>query len=160
MSAASTSLTSTLSAATLAVLPEGTSSEVINAVQAMLEETTTRTASTSSIGCTADEQNVHTECLVIRDSILTLLLKLHSKLSGGKLNSYVPEALRSSAALGGQRTEESRIGDGAFFVGNVLDKIGRSCDHSRCKMEAVYQNNTAPTEKAASGKKKPDLEER
>jgi len=64
----------------------------------------------------------------INDSIVSLLVKLHSKLSG-KPDSYTPMAERRlDPALANtitQQYNESRIGDGCFFIEKVLDKI---CD--------------------------------
>ena len=48
-------------------------------------------------------------------SLLELLLKLHGKMSG-KLNSYVPMAMRDGQQ-GDHPLTDSRIGDGIFFVG-------------------------------------------
>lgn len=60
----------------------------------------------------------------VNESIISLLLKLHAKLSGTP-DSYVP----------GQQTAEglldSRIGDGPFFIAKVLDRIA-SLDE-RCR---------------------------
>ena len=64
----------------------------------------------------------------IQDSIISLLVKLHSKLSG-RPDSYSPLAERRKdpklAATCTQVYRESRIGDGCFFIEKVLDKI---CD--------------------------------
>ena len=64
----------------------------------------------------------------INDSIVSLLVKLHSKLSG-KPDSYTPMVeRRANPALANTTTQqykESRIGDGCFFIEKVLDKI---CD--------------------------------
>ena len=64
----------------------------------------------------------------INESIITLLLKLHSKLSG-KPDSYSPISQRSKdpklAGSCSQAYQDCRIGDGCFFIEKVLDKI---CD--------------------------------
>lgn len=51
----------------------------------------------------------------MEESIISLLIKLHSKLTG-KPNSYRPNFDESS---------DSRIGDGPFFIAKLLNKIGR-----------------------------------
>ena len=64
----------------------------------------------------------------INDSIISLLVKLHSKLSG-RPDSYSPLVERRKdpklAASCTQPYRDSRIGDGCFFIEKVLDKI---CD--------------------------------
>jgi len=64
----------------------------------------------------------------INDSIISLLVKLHSKLSG-KPDSYSPLSERKKdsklAPTCTQGYRDSRIGDGCFFIEKVLDKI---CD--------------------------------
>ncbi|XP_046390043.1 E3 ubiquitin-protein ligase Ubr3 isoform X2 [Ischnura elegans] len=54
--------------------------------------------------------------VVVNESIISLLLKLHSHLSGVP-DSYCPEGAQSRV------TETGRIGDGPFFVGRLLDRI-------------------------------------
>ena len=70
----------------------------------------------------------------INESIISLLLKLHSKLSG-RPDSYIPHQERlvtpSLAATTTQEYSQSRIGDGCFFIEKVLDNISRldsACD--------------------------------
>ena len=64
----------------------------------------------------------------INESIISMLVKLHSKLSG-KPDSYSPLTERKKdpklAATCTERYRECRIGDGCFFIEKVLDKI---CD--------------------------------
>ncbi|ROT84089.1 putative E3 ubiquitin-protein ligase UBR3 isoform X1 [Penaeus vannamei] len=55
------------------------------------------------------------EYIAVEESIISLLIKLHSKLTG-KPNSYRPNFDESS---------DSRIGDGPFFIAKLLNKIGR-----------------------------------
>ena len=68
----------------------------------------------------------HRSVVTINESIISLLLKLHSKLSG-RPDSYIPFAeRRSNPSLRSSTTPEyvqSRIGDGCFFIEKVLDKI-------------------------------------
>ena len=68
----------------------------------------------------------------VNESIVSLLLRLHSKYSG-RPDSYVPKQHR----YGVSATEDyiqSRIGDGCFFVEKVLDKI---CDLDEACAESV-----------------------
>lgn len=55
------------------------------------------------------------EYVSVEESIISLLIKLHSKLSG-KPNSYRPNF---------SDTSDSRIGDGPFFIAKLLNKLGR-----------------------------------
>lgn len=55
------------------------------------------------------------EYVSVEESIISLLIKLHSKLSG-KPNSYRPNF---------SNTNDSRIGDGPFFIAKLLNKLGR-----------------------------------
>ncbi|XP_076043889.1 ubr3 ubiquitin ligase [Oratosquilla oratoria] len=55
------------------------------------------------------------EYVEVGETMISLLLKLHSKLSG-KNNSYRPDF---------EDTSDSRIGDGPFFIAKVLNKLGR-----------------------------------
>lgn len=55
------------------------------------------------------------EYVAVEESIISLLIKLHSKLTG-KPNSYRPNF---------SDTSDSRIGDGPFFIAKLLNKIGR-----------------------------------
>ena len=86
-------------------------------------------------------------------------MKLHSKLSG-KPNSYVPESLRQASSS--SDSMGSRIGNGVFFVGKVLDKIGRGSERCRARLEEIYNRNVAPVEleEPSGKKKKTDMEER
>ena len=79
--------------------------------------------------------NAHRSVVNINESIISLLVKLHSKLSG-KPDSYTPKPERSKVpSLAHTLTPEyaeSRIGDACFFVEKVLDKIcdlDSACEH-------------------------------
>ena len=68
----------------------------------------------------------------INESIITLLLRLHSKYSG-RSDSYVPKYQRHGVSV----TEDylqSRIGNGCFFIEKVLDKIG---DFDKASAESI-----------------------
>lgn len=60
--------------------------------------------------------------LIVNESILSLLIKIHCKLSDGKRNSYVP---LSNQIPSSNEEEESRIGDGPHFIGQLLNKISK-----------------------------------
>ena len=77
----------------------------------------------------------HRTVVSVNESIISLLLKFHSKLTG-RQDSYVPVAERAKmpalTATTVPEYRESRIGDGAFFVEKVLDKIcelDEACEH-------------------------------
>lgn len=55
------------------------------------------------------------EYVEVEESIISLLIKLHSKMTG-KPNSYRPDFSKP--------TKDSRIGDGPFFIAKVLNKLG------------------------------------
>lgn len=61
---------------------------------------------------------------MLQESIISLLLKLHSVLSG-RPDSYVLGQHRALGLL------DSRIGDGPFFVAKVLDRIAELDDACR-----------------------------
>lgn len=87
-----------------------------------------------------------TECIAIDESILSLLLKLHSSLSFAKdsfsldevnnkkdenemdINEAGPSSHPSSSQSkhANTHTSESRFGDGPYFIGNLLTKIARA----------------------------------
>lgn len=62
----------------------------------------------------------HPQTVKINESIISLLLKLHSQLSGIP-DSYVPEEQEQS--MSDDSEPESVIGDGSFFVAKLLRKI-------------------------------------
>jgi hypothetical protein len=60
-------------------------------------------------------------CNIIGESIVSLMLQLHSKYSG-KPDSYLPPASRQGISVTPEYTE-SRVGDACFFIEKVLDLI-------------------------------------
>ena len=58
----------------------------------------------------------------VNESIVTLLLRLHSKYSG-RPDSYIPKYQRHGVSIT-EDYHQSRIGDGCFFIEKVLDRIG------------------------------------
>ena len=74
----------------------------------------------------------------VNESIVTLLLRLHSKYSG-RPDSYIPKQHRSGISTG-EDYARSRIGDGSFFVEKVLDKI--------CNLDETCLENVAASRQA------------
>ncbi|KOC63815.1 E3 ubiquitin-protein ligase UBR3 [Habropoda laboriosa] len=70
--------------------------------------------------------SLQSQTVQVNESIITLLLRLHSQLSGVP-DSYNPEqsAMSDNEASSSSTVEpaESRIGDGPFFIGQLLNKI-------------------------------------
>jgi len=60
------------------------------------------------------------ETVEVNESIISLLLKLHSHLSGNP-DSYNPEEPSSSSNA--DQSVDSRIGDGPYFVAKLLQRI-------------------------------------
>lgn len=96
------------------------------------------------------------DSIVIEESILSLLLKLHSQLSGSLDSFSLTEgSAESDAAMDYDREEagpstrpdssqnivvsESRIGDGPYFIGNLLKKIAKSDRVSGSAIEEIRQ---------------------
>ena len=142
-------------------------SEVMNVVETLLEEamalpapptnngnTTTTVAMVNkrSQGVTVmlDKKFVK-QVVPIEESMLSLLVKLHAKLSG-KSNSYVPMSLRKKQS----DDKDSRIGDGPFFISKVLDVICRASEQC-CQLVSDIYNKSLPR---ANDKKEMDRDER
>ena len=89
-------------------------------------------------------------CVPINESIISMLIKLHSKLSG-KVGSYQPLSMCKRQAT------ESVIGDGPFFIAKVLDKMSRSSTDCAKSIEEVYKS-LIPKD-AGSGKKRDTAKE-
>ena len=60
------------------------------------------------------------ETVQVNESIISLLLKLHSQLTGTQ-NSYRPDHPSNNSFT--DRSSDSRIGDGPFFVAKLLWRI-------------------------------------
>ncbi|XP_014216341.1 E3 ubiquitin-protein ligase Ubr3 [Copidosoma floridanum] len=76
--------------------------------------------------------SVQPQMVRVNESIISLLLKLHSQLSGAPDSYTPPEAFLASEAEAGsssmdtsspEAASESRIGDGPFFIGQLLNRI-------------------------------------
>lgn len=79
----------------------------------------------------------------IGESIISLLLKLHSQLSGVS-DSYNPDQQPSTSeseagTSSSQSSSESRIGDGPFFIGQLLKKISNL--DPTCKQNILETRN-------------------
>ncbi|XP_077515931.1 ubr3 ubiquitin ligase isoform X2 [Amblyomma americanum] len=59
----------------------------------------------------------------VNESLVSLLLKLHSKLSGRVDSYHLPD--RDQAGPTPEQQEQNRVGDGPHFVGLLLDKLVR-----------------------------------
>ena len=158
------------------VVPQGTSPEIISAVQAMLDEATnqveavenfvqsqTRRVSESpavrSQGVSVNFDSIKTSKAVpINESIISLLVKLHAKLSG-KVNSYTPESLRACSSQ--SVDTDCRIGDGPYFISNLLDKICRRSPECADIVNSIH-SVSIPRDRSGKGKRKDisDKEER
>ncbi|CAM1322004.1 UBR3 (predicted) [Pycnogonum litorale] len=57
----------------------------------------------------------------VNESILSMLVKLHCKLSDGKVNSYVPLSRRSGTSS--DVDADCNFGDGPFYIQQLLDRI-------------------------------------
>ena len=84
--------------------------------------------------------NCGDEYVNIEESIISLLIKLHSKISG-KPGSYRPNF---------EDTTDSRIGDGLFFISKVLNKLGRYDSGARCNIIETLKSLYPKSEEEAS----------
>lgn len=87
---------------------------------------------TTSIQYESAGDTITHERIFIRESILSLLLRLHSRFIGHSDSYRISENGIHGAAEVDPRTstsadveEDSRIGDGSFWIGKVLDKLCR-----------------------------------
>lgn len=69
------------------------------------------------------------EKVEVNESIISLLLKLHSHLSGNP-DSYNPDEPSSSSNF--DPSIDSRIGDGPYFVAKLLQRISALDSLCRC----------------------------
>ncbi|XP_041366438.1 E3 ubiquitin-protein ligase UBR3-like [Gigantopelta aegis] len=65
-------------------------------------------------------EQFHSTPYPVNENLITLLVKLHNKLSG-KSNSYAC----STCEGGGAKPSEAAVGDGPFYVGRFLDRLCR-----------------------------------
>ncbi|XP_052267250.1 E3 ubiquitin-protein ligase UBR3-like [Dreissena polymorpha] len=95
-------------------------------------------------GVTTERQR--TKIVAINESLITILYKLHSKLSG-KSNSYAPPSVC------GNGTGMENGGNGEFYVKKILDKLCQSSTDCARAVEDLYQANK-PKEAGTSKKGK------
>lgn len=87
------------------------------------------------------------ERMCIRESIISLLLRLHSKFNGQSDSYHFTDSCSYEAghrvpnlSSAGQLVEEGRIGDGSFWIGKVLNKL--------CRIHPKIREAVASTSKA------------
>lgn len=73
--------------------------------------------------------SVYPDKVEVNESIISLLLKLHSHLSGNP-DSYNPDEPSSSSNF--DPSVDSRIGDGPYFVAKLLQRISSLDSLCRC----------------------------
>ena len=72
--------------------------------------------------------------VTINESMVSLLIKLHNKLSDEE-GSYVPLSMR------GEMLDDTKlVGDGPFFVGRVLDSLSAKDSKYATAIEKVYKD--------------------
>ncbi|XP_023241163.1 E3 ubiquitin-protein ligase ubr3-like, partial [Centruroides sculpturatus] len=89
----------------------------------------------------------------VNESILSLLLKLHSKLSR-KSDSYIPLSKRTANMID-PNEKESRIGDGPFFIGKVLDRLTELNSQIETNIQQICQRLWPKKEKLEDPSKSP-----
>ncbi|GBP21649.1 E3 ubiquitin-protein ligase UBR3 [Eumeta japonica] len=88
------------------------------------------------------EDSNEENCIMVNESIISLLLKLHSQLSG-RLDSFslaeaTPEPQPGPSSPPHQ-VHHARIGDGPYFIGGVLRKLARLDARCAAAIEHVRQ---------------------
>ncbi|XP_071802919.1 E3 ubiquitin-protein ligase ubr3-like isoform X2 [Asterias amurensis] len=104
---------------------------------------TTSTATSSSKKSSRVQTVLWTPCkmLTINESMLDLLVKLHSKMVG-KEGSYLPPSMRTEK---GERNDQGvQVGGGAYYVRRLLDKICHLHPESQQQIEALCQLKDQP----------------
>jgi E3 ubiquitin-protein ligase UBR3 len=150
------------------VVPQGTSPEIMSAVQAMLDEATnqveavenfvqshTRRVSDSpsvrSQGVSVNFDSIKTnKAIPVNESMMTLLIKLHARLSG-KVNSYVPESQRVGCSA--TTDHDCCVGDGPYYISRLLDKACRLSPECAQVVENIY-SVTLPRDRGGNSKRK------
>ncbi|XP_064614037.1 LOW QUALITY PROTEIN: E3 ubiquitin-protein ligase ubr3-like [Liolophura sinensis] len=124
-----------------------------------------------SKGVSTDSLESNLTPVTINESIVSLLMKLHAKFSEKKC-LYVPGKQQKKRNVGdtaGSATDRgapseghSRVGDAAYFIECVLDKIGGLSTECNKHLEEVYTKMCPKAEasKPATGKSPTDPEEK
>ncbi|GAB1601060.1 E3 ubiquitin-protein ligase UBR3-like [Argonauta hians] len=78
--------------------------------------------------------------VVVKESIISLLMKLHSKMSANKQPSYIPTSMRKYPEWTGSEANKppASCGDGPHYIGVLLDRLASqdySCLH---ETERIY----------------------
>lgn len=102
-----------------------------------------------------DQEKV-SELIVINESMISLLLKLHTKLAG-KAGSYVCPQQRDANAATAESSSSSRVGDGEFFVRRILNQICLKSEDCRCVVAGM---TSSVQENSGKSVPKSDAEER
>ncbi|XP_070564707.1 E3 ubiquitin-protein ligase UBR3-like [Ptychodera flava] len=78
----------------------------------------------------------NTEVVQVNESILSLLVKLHSRLCG-KENSYKPPSKRSTDS----KVTGMKVGDGPYYIKLFLDKVSRLSSEANKLLEEICHVN-------------------
>ncbi|XP_067891467.1 E3 ubiquitin-protein ligase ubr3 isoform X1 [Heterodontus francisci] len=103
-----------------------------------------------------------TTILEVRESMLSLLIKLHHKLSG-RQNSYYPFWLEDSESTSKLDPLQQIHGDGITAVERILIKIAARSQQNKCSIEEICRKvapPVAPKKSCSADKKALDKEER
>ncbi|CAH0564545.1 unnamed protein product [Brassicogethes aeneus] len=96
-------------------------------------------------------------CIKMNESIISLLLKLHSQLSGAPDSFNLEEEDES----GGEETEEAPpIGDGPYYIGKLLRKIAKVDSNCRQCIEETIQKLWPSEQEREEAKKQKENKER
>lgn len=102
-----------------------------------------------------DQEKV-SESIVINESMISLLLKLHAKLAG-KTGNYVCPLQRDANAGMTESDSSSHVGDGEFFVRKILNQI---CLKSEDCRSVVAGMTSSAQENSGKSTPKTDAEDR
>ena len=123
--------------------------------QSLSEDAATAGTSSSSVEADPDPAT----CTIVNESIISLMLRLHSKYSA-KPDSYAPPSSRSGLSVT-EEYMESRVGDACFFIEKVLDRIvsldeacAQSVDTCRKQLWPDYHEEAAKRDEEKERKEK------
>lgn len=102
-----------------------------------------------------DQEKV-SESIMINESMISLLLKLHSKLAV-KTGTYICPPQRDASAGTTESDSSSRVGDGEFYVRKILDLI---CLKSEDCRSVIAGMTSSAQENSGKSAPKNDVEER
>lgn len=83
--------------------------------------------------------------VVVKESLISLLMKLHCKLSAKKQPSYVPTSMRKGLERppAEQSNPSANCGDGPYYIGLLLDRLA-SQDYSCLQETERIYHETKP----------------